>query len=603
VVRPGRCALVLAAAAVAGTAAVYLPVVDIGLYWDDYHLVRPWTPIELRRVWYGSWDPTGIEALFFRPLTAWLYAARFELFGLNTWAMHAASLAGHALCAWLVGIFLQRERAGTATAVLGTLIYAAHPSLPYAQTSWLTNQMHLAGSLVFIAALLCAQRSTVQGWAGVGLCAIAAFLIKEDGAMLVPAIAAVTLLRRWLLGQALPRGWPWLALSGIVLVGALMLLRYERLGQLGGYGGVPAFEQATTNYLRGLKATLALWPSTRVWQAVSAAMALAAALWASVGAWRRNTPIAVAGFGTALLLVLPILPVLDPATHLVSPWAPQGIASGIALGGLVAGGILAASRVNRLALFLLAGGVAVAAIVGLPYMLVTKREQYYALALAGALTSTGAAHAVLSLAAPSRRRTWLAALLGIVLVPHVLLARHHTKDFEPCAPPVLAGDDAVAGWWPVPTEVKQWLEQKRARCRQEEEPGSLTALRSASWGMYEPEAGGEPFRWTSDRAAVLTSIDASQADLQFRRPGASPSAPVLVTIDTGRERRQVRLESADWTRIVAPLPDGGWQAFRSWLRQAHRIDVTVEPFFVPALIDPQSRDVRRRGVQMQAEIR
>jgi hypothetical protein len=78
---------------------------------------------------------------------------------------------------------------------------------------------------------------------------------------------------------------------------------------------------------------------------------------------------------------------------------------------------------------------------------------------------------------------------------------------------------------------------------------------------------------------------------------------VLVTIDTGRERRQVRLESADWTRIVAPLPDGGWQAFRSWLRQAHRIDVIVEPFVVPVLIDPQSRDVRRRGVQMQAEIR
>jgi hypothetical protein len=102
-----------------GVLVAYVGRVDVGLYYDDYHFVRPWSPLELRKVWFGSWDPTGIEAVFYRPITAWLFAARFDLFALNDTAMHVLSLAGHGVCAALVGWFLRRERVHAGLPALG----------------------------------------------------------------------------------------------------------------------------------------------------------------------------------------------------------------------------------------------------------------------------------------------------------------------------------------------------------------------------------------------------------------------------------------------------------------------------------------------------
>ena len=125
--------LALALAAGAGLAVAYGGRVDVGLYYDDYHLVRPWSFIELRRAWLGSWDPTGIEPAFYRPLTAALYATRFHLFALNATAMHYVSLIGHGVCAVLLGWFLRREGAAVSLAAFGSWLYAVHPAFPYAQ--------------------------------------------------------------------------------------------------------------------------------------------------------------------------------------------------------------------------------------------------------------------------------------------------------------------------------------------------------------------------------------------------------------------------------------------------------------------------------------
>ena len=141
-------------AAVVGVGVVYLGQVDTGLYYDDYHLVRPLRPLELRRVWFGSWDVTGIERPFYRPITTYLFALRFGLFGLNTAALHAVSLIGHALCAGFAGWFLRREGLSIGAAVFGAWLYAIHPLFPYAQVSWITNQMHLAESLLVLIGLL-----------------------------------------------------------------------------------------------------------------------------------------------------------------------------------------------------------------------------------------------------------------------------------------------------------------------------------------------------------------------------------------------------------------------------------------------------------------
>jgi hypothetical protein len=101
--------LLLGSLAVIGVAAGYHESADFGFRYDDYGVVRPWTKAEVIRVLDHSWDPTGIEPNFYRPLSAWWYALRFSIFGLNAKAQHLVSLAGMTLCALLAGLFVWRE--------------------------------------------------------------------------------------------------------------------------------------------------------------------------------------------------------------------------------------------------------------------------------------------------------------------------------------------------------------------------------------------------------------------------------------------------------------------------------------------------------------
>jgi hypothetical protein len=55
------------------------------------------------------------------------------------------------------------------------------------------------------------------------------------------------------------------------------------------------------------------------------------------------------------------------------------------------------------------------------------------------------------------------------------------------------------------------------------------------------------------------------------------------------------LTSDAWERVTVTLePD----ILTSW-RDAHRLDLEVTPWFVPAVLDPKSLDLRRFGVQIR----
>src|SRR5688572_19621486 len=50
-------------------------------YWDDYHLIRAFSPEELSRVFRGPWDVDGIESASYRPLWVVANHVRAWLFG------------------------------------------------------------------------------------------------------------------------------------------------------------------------------------------------------------------------------------------------------------------------------------------------------------------------------------------------------------------------------------------------------------------------------------------------------------------------------------------------------------------------------------------
>jgi hypothetical protein len=533
-----RAWIALAALAAVAVIATYWQTLFYELAYDDYFLTRPWTWTQLERVWHGTWDPTRISVRFYRPITAWWYALRFELFGLNGLPQHLVSLAGMTVCATLAGLFVWRDLHGRAAAAVTTLLYAIHPAMAYGQAAWLTNQMHLLASLLVLLGLLAWQFARSRGpiaWIPVALVQIAAFGVKEDTIMLAPAVLGLTLLRRVLVADIQWPHWSvWLA--GAALPVALYAFRLDALGAIGGYGAHPDLGQAWSN------------------------------------------------FSTAFRVFT-----LEPVRR---PW--QGTASVVAQAVLVCGG--AAALFHRLSAYRLLTGIGIFAAFNLPFILVTKAEQMHLVAFGVVLTLAAAAGALVTW--PTRRSLqWtMAAIVVIPLLSLAPVARHVASDFGPCSRITLATDQTVLGWAVVPHEVHAWLRDKPAACASNSLRPMTRTLETATWAHWpEVDDAGVMFQWTSERATILVRPEATDLILRLRRPDASAEHPVDVTIDGPVSSVRSRLADADWQGVTIRLTP----TLRSRLAGMHRVDLRVAQTFVPSARDPKAGDNRRLGVHLR----
>jgi hypothetical protein len=532
-----RLALV-AAVALTATVAVYGSTLAYGFRYDDYFLFRPWTLAELTGVWSASWDPTGISVPFYRPLTAWWYAASFEIFGVNSTAMHAVSLALHAVCAVLVSQFLRREGVPWLTAGFGAVLYAVHPILVYAQTAWLTNQMHALASVTVLVTLLLWQRArtrSAKAWLVLLPMALVAFLIKEDTIMLVPVLLLLTALRRLMVER--DAGPPLWQLAGATAVAVIALFGGRRLllGEMGGYSALH-LSRAGDWYAQGLQSVLRMRPWRRPWQTTAGTIS------------------------TAGLVLAPLLAIF---------W----------------------TRTSR-SVFVAATGLAIVLAFNLPFVLVSKAEQYHLLALGAVVALSGVADGLWRLVRSRWWRWGVTSVCALTLFAFGGVARHITGDFAPCHPLVL---DTDPRWWVVPHEIQAWFDRKAAACRSGQPAPRLTDLPQMSWGVHDPEVeNGAVFHWTGARPVFFFKDGGHTFKLLVRDPSARPDQPHRVRLSSGGERNEVTLRSGDWHPLTVPV-----SGRLAWLRGGSRAAITLERTFVPNERDPASPDMRRLGVQIR----
>jgi hypothetical protein len=563
-----------------------------GFYYDDYHFVRPPISTELHRVWFGSWDVTGIEAIFFRPLTTLMFLGRFWLFGVNATALHAVTLIGQVSCAGLVALFLRRAGISGRGSAIGALLYVVYPTFPYSQTSWLTNQMHLAESCVVLIGLLVWQAVTPRRrWLMPVLAALAVvvFLLKEDGVMFLVVICVLAIVTPGR-EHALDRRTRVVGLClAATIVAALVLFRQDRLGAIGGYGR-PEMAKGVDNLLKGLTDAVLLWPTRRPWQGVASVFAVLASVLVAIqaGRARRYWLLSVALILTAFFgAQLPSL--LLPRANGYPLLAAQGLSSGVWLAVIILGGwSVLTVRSTVLGPALLAGCV-IALCFDAPFALVSKREQFHLISLGAVVCGAVCIEALLLRSRSGIRWTICVALA--VLAPLAVLARSQAEAFDSCSDLVRSGDEAVAGWWVVPTEVKLFLAQKPALCASGR-LRPLTELDQIWWGTLAPTPDdGESYRWTGDRATSLIRANARRATFELRTP-----RPASVTVSVDGEATPVSLPVGVWTPVSVPLTT----SLHVSIRRSHRIDIDVASWFVPADEDAASTDLRRHGVQLRA---
>jgi hypothetical protein len=541
-VRQFALALLLLLSASVSAFLLYRPTLSYGFDYDDYHFVHPYSRAELIAAFHGPWDPAGIERPYYRPLTIAFYAGRFEMLGINATAHHLLSLALFSLAAALAGWFALRLAGSTLAALLTTLIYVLHPAMPYSLVAWVTNQMHLLESIVVLTGLIWWHAVRARGigwWLPLLGFAAAAFLIKEDGIMLLPSILVLHAISRQLDDERvppIPRGFiAAAALFGLLLIGAREWALAHAVSSRR-----PTAAAALNNYVRGLNGLLRLVPADRRWQ-VFASWFVSLVPLTAVAAWRR-------------------LP--------------------------------------RDARIMMIGGVAIALLFNLPFVLITKAEQMHLVALGLVLLLAGACAGLLR-AAPRwilRSGIALACAAGFACLGAV--ARDIAGDFQPYGPVVLAHDEIVQGWAAVPADFREYLARKRLPdASQSFSPDPSLALDSVTFGMHEWERSrdGVRYRWmSSTRTEMLIAEPARTVTIPLRQAIEVSRQPAHATITSdGRIVDEMILSTPEWrTSRIAMLP-----GVRR-LSRMHRVVITIDHAWRPADVIAGSQDNRMLGLQV-----
>lgn len=537
-------ALLLLVAAAASTLLIHRQTLSFGFDYDDYHFVRPYTPAEVAAAFHGPWDATGIERPYYRPLTILFFALRFEALGINSTAHHALSLALFALAAALAGWLVFRLANSIWVGLLATLFFVAHPGMPYSLVAWVTNQMHLIECVVVLSAFVwwefVHRRRRAGWWMPLLGFAAAAFLIKEDGIMLLPAIVTIHAIRGWLCGEEF--SWPPAAFlaASVILTAALLGERAWALADVATTRR-PSLDAAMSNYVRGLYGLFRLVPADRRWQ-VGASWFVSLVPLAAIAVWRRSD---------------------------------RG------------------SRVT------LVSGLAIAMLFDLPFIFITKAEQLHFVALGAAVFLAGACAIVLTSVAPAVARYAAAAgsVIGFVLL--ALVSREIARDFDPYGPVVRAHDEIVQTWAAVPIDLRRYLARKgepQSRSTLSSDPS--VALDVVTFGGHEPERtpDGIDYRWmagsrtdilVTSRARTIT-IPLRHAIEVFREP-----ARVRVTVD-GRVVDDLVLNTPDWRVSRTAVRD----IDVSPLRRMHRVVITIDHAWRPKDVIPGSQDGRTLGLQI-----
>jgi hypothetical protein len=506
----------LLAPAALGVALTYADTVSRGLWWDDYHALRPRTWAEIAGAFHGTWDPAGLWPVFYRPLTIAYYALGFQLFGLNAWALHVVSLVELTAAAWLLAVFVLGETRSPSLAAVAAMLFGVHPAIAHAEGPWFFLQNHLLCTLVVIAALLAWQRrrerSSIGGWWPIWMLTAAGFLIQEDVVMLAPALVGARWLRARVIGDMRPPRRS-LVVFAVALAAGLFAVRYACLGELGG----------------------------------------------------RDLPTAPAVAMNAVRLLARVLFVFQrqqlPANL---------IASVVSSGCLIAGGWLTIARIRKRRggapspdAALGATGVALFVTFALPLLLLSSPSRYHLLALAAVLMLTAATSALWRALQP-RAGTIVCAVAVLTGLASLLAAGRTALDpWRPCAPELLGTDADVAGWAPVPLELRQWLARKPAACQAGQYQPLTASLETVTW---------HPLNADGVAAVALVTRQMDAATVLLRVRAASRETPVtLVLSANGVDVSVLPFTTDAWQSVPVTFPS----SVLTHLRGMHRLDVRV----------------------------
>lgn len=491
---------------------MHSPTLSYGFAYDDYHFIRPYAAAELARAFHATWDPSGIEPRFYRPLTIAFHAARFAAFGLNAHAYHVLSLCLCAAAALAMGAFVWLASRRRAAGAVACLAFVVHPSLAIAGVAWVMNQMHLLEAIVIFAGLtwwFLVRRRSAAWWTPLLGFQVTAMLINEDGILLLPAIAILHATRRRMLEPDLPRVPRAVMVTIAAVAFAVFAVRTLVLGGIGGYGHLTL-------------ARVGREPLTLASQALF---------------YQLDSLAGVFGLSEGLLR-----------------WPPAASAFAALL---VAAGIACWRRADPTSRYLMVSGVLLTLLFDLPMMFGTKPQQLHLIAAGTAILFTGSAMAMLDGARTRALRTPVALLLIAGAIVMAFASRTLGARYAPFSSDVLATDEKVIGWESMPAELREYLRRK---------PGAGPAGVSANPASLDAVT----FRVAADRLDIYVTRGATAVDVLLRRGPEEIAGSARVEIRADGVASTIELPAGAWRPVRLPLVP----ASASRIGRMHRLVIT-----------------------------
>lgn len=341
--RSRRRALLLLALAVAN-AALFLPALRGGFFWDDKILVSENPYLSGPDFWRtfltapftgpSGWDRNSAaldrRVPFYRPLTAMSYRLDGDIWGLNPAAFHLTNLLLQALNAVLFALFLFRLGFKDEGALAGGLLFTLFP-LHFESVAWISGRTDLLAFAAGSVSLLCVFnfREGKRGFWGplAGAAYFLALMAKESLALL-PGIAFLILFLPGRRAKRALSGLPfflapflvWAGLRSAAVGPPAPEMSLESAGRafsaLGFYAGKILFPfrlglTVDAGRVFGNPAYLALG------LAASLAMVLA---WVFVFKGKGRSPAAAAGAAASLLVAPALAVVLSPSVESLLAW-------------------------------------------------------------------------------------------------------------------------------------------------------------------------------------------------------------------------------------------------------------------------------------------
>jgi len=209
---------------------LYLPTLEYGFVWDDTLLIRDnpvlaksgLAQVLTRPFWFGTEDPGGPAASYYRPLASASFRLDYRLAGLNPGYFHFVNTVLAALCAVAVALIVWELLHSGVWAGLAGLIFAAHSS-HVESVAFISGRTDLLASaflsLAGFALIRLLRKRDFRWWPLV----IFGFLLAMFSKETVILFPVLVLLAPLLTQTRYSRGY-WLLAGGTVLVAVLYLV-------------------------------------------------------------------------------------------------------------------------------------------------------------------------------------------------------------------------------------------------------------------------------------------------------------------------------------------------------------------------------------------